>query len=107
MEYRICQVYNSLDSEFNLDRFKPVQTGTPTYRLTGVPVRLNTLFQKIQYNRVLMSKDLSYQKLRIMSYRLDKNRVFTSLVTIRKHPIFQHVYGPITHFSNFSFDRSI
>ena len=49
MEYRICQVYNSLDSEFNLDRLKPVQTGTPTYRPTGVPVRLNTLFQKIQY----------------------------------------------------------
>ena len=24
-------------------------TGTPTYRPTGVPVRLNTLFQKIQY----------------------------------------------------------
>ena len=49
MEYQICQVYNSLDSEFNMDRLKPVQTGTPTYRPTGVPVRLNTLFQKIQY----------------------------------------------------------
>ena len=27
----------------------PVQTGRPTYRLTGAPVGLNTLFQKIQY----------------------------------------------------------
>ena len=34
IEYWICPVYNSLDSEVNLDRFKPVDrhTALPVYR---------------------------------------------------------------------------
>ena len=50
----LSEVSHETGSSRSASRLKPVQTGTPTYRLTGVPVGLYTQFQKIQYLVVLI-----------------------------------------------------